>query len=131
MRLDLTRGDTRPALIGLAVLTLLGWGLFLYAKLDDAENQRGARRDILAVTANLDAAKACRGRSKIRPPGRHGSGISNADPGMIRSAARLSHLLMFGSPGPQPTAAAVASISPPRWPDFAPPCTDGCQSHQG
>ena len=50
----------------------------------------------------------CRGRRKIRPPGRHGSGISNADPGMIRSAARLSHLLMFGSPGPQPTAASVA-----------------------
>src|SRR5690242_20504079 len=46
----------------------------------------------------LGAFKDCRGRSKIRPPGRHRSGISNADPGMIRSAARLSHLLMFGSP---------------------------------
>src|SRR6185369_16388033 len=48
---------TRTLLIGFAVLTLLGWGLFLYAKLDDAENQRGARREILAVTANLDTAK--------------------------------------------------------------------------
>ena len=50
-------GGTRPLLIGLAVLTQLGWGLFLYAKLDDAENRRGARRDILAVTANLDTMK--------------------------------------------------------------------------
>ena len=50
-------GGTRPLLIGLAVMTLLGWGLFLYAKLDNAENRRGARRDILAVTANLDTLK--------------------------------------------------------------------------
>src|SRR3954466_15560654 len=44
-------------MIGLAVMTLLGWGLFLYAKLDDAENRRGARRDILSATANLDTLK--------------------------------------------------------------------------
>ena len=67
----------------------------------------------------------CRGRHKIRPPGRHGSGASNADPGMIRWAARLCLRGIFGSPWPQPTAASGASISAAPWPDFAPPCTGG------
>ena len=57
MRLDLTRGDTRPALIGLAVLTLLGWALYIYAVLDTADNQHGARREILALSAIQDGLK--------------------------------------------------------------------------
>jgi len=50
----------------------------------------------------------CRGRSKIRPPGRHRSRASNADPGMIRWAARLCLRGIFSSPVAQPTAAPVA-----------------------
>src|SRR3954469_12606185 len=48
---------TRPVLIGLAVATLLGWGLFLYAELDKAENQRGARREIRALSANEEIVR--------------------------------------------------------------------------
>src|SRR3954462_7975259 len=51
-------GATRPLLTGLAGLTLLGWGLFVYAKLDEAENQRGARREILALSANEEALRS-------------------------------------------------------------------------
>src|SRR3954454_22361215 len=54
MAINLTRGDTRPFLIGVAVLTLLGWGLYLYAELDKADNQHGARREILALSAIQD-----------------------------------------------------------------------------
>src|SRR3954467_6062506 len=54
MAINLTRGDTRPFLIGVAVLTLLGWGLCLYAELDKADNQHGARREILALSAIQD-----------------------------------------------------------------------------
>jgi hypothetical protein len=32
-------------------------------------------------------------------------------------------ICIFGSPGPQPMAASVASISAAPWPDYAPPCT--------
>src|SRR4051794_7647490 len=52
-----TSGATR-LLTGLAGLMLLGWGLFVYAKLDNAENQRGARREILALSANEDALRS-------------------------------------------------------------------------
>src|SRR3954466_2425298 len=48
---------TRPVLIGLAIATLLGWGLFLYAELDKAENQRGARREIRALSANEEIVR--------------------------------------------------------------------------
>src|SRR4051794_14685096 len=48
---------TRPVLIGLAIATLLGWGLFLYAELDKAENQRGARREIRALSANEELVR--------------------------------------------------------------------------
>src|SRR4051795_9000405 len=51
-------GATRSLLAGLAALTLLGWGLFVYAKLDNAENQRGARREILALSANDKARRS-------------------------------------------------------------------------
>src|SRR3954454_8577094 len=51
-------GATRPLLTGLAGLTLLGWGLFVYAKLDNAENQRGARREILALSAHEEALRS-------------------------------------------------------------------------
>src|SRR3954467_8933517 len=54
MAINLTRGDTRPFLIGVAVLTLLGSGLYLYAELDKADNQHGARREILALSAIQD-----------------------------------------------------------------------------
>ena len=50
-------GATRPLLTGLAGLTLLGWGLFVYAKLDTADNQRGARREILALSANEEVLR--------------------------------------------------------------------------
>jgi hypothetical protein len=52
-----TSGATRPLLTGLASLTLLGWGLFVYAKLDEAENQRGAHREILALSANEEVLR--------------------------------------------------------------------------
>jgi chromosome segregation ATPase len=55
MAFTLTRDNTRPLLIGLAVFTLLGWGLFIYAELDKADNQRGARREILALSANQES----------------------------------------------------------------------------
>src|SRR3954470_4101186 len=51
MAINLTRGDSRPLLIGVAVFALLGWGLFIYAELDKADNQHGARREILALSA--------------------------------------------------------------------------------
>src|SRR5215212_7618994 len=51
MAINLTRGDSRPLLIGLTVFALLGWGLFIYAELDKADNQHGARREILALSA--------------------------------------------------------------------------------
>src|SRR3954471_21530020 len=60
MAINLTRGDSRPLLIGLAVFALLGWGLFIYAELiiyaelDKADNQHGARREILALSAIQD-----------------------------------------------------------------------------
>ena len=57
MAFSLTRGKTRPLLIGLAVLTLLGWGLFIHAELDKADNQHGARREILALSAIQDGLK--------------------------------------------------------------------------
>src|SRR3954470_22392485 len=50
-------GATRALLTGLAGLTLLGWGLFVYAKLDEADNQRGARREILALSANEEVLR--------------------------------------------------------------------------
>ncbi len=50
----------------------------------------------------------CRGRSKIRPPGRRGSVAAHADPGMTRLAGRVSRLAMFAPPRLQPIAAAVA-----------------------
>src|SRR5690349_21582081 len=50
MAFDLTRVNTRALLFGLAVFTLLGWGLYLYAELDKADNQHGARREILALS---------------------------------------------------------------------------------
>ncbi len=55
MPFSLTRGNSRPFLIGLAAATLLGWGLFIYAELDKADNQHGARREILALTANQES----------------------------------------------------------------------------
>ena len=55
MAFTLTRDNTRPLLIGLAVLTLLGWALFIYAELDKADNQHGARREILALIANQES----------------------------------------------------------------------------
>jgi chromosome segregation ATPase len=57
MAFDFARGDTRPLLIGFSVITLLGWGLFIYAELDKAENQRGARREILALSANQESVR--------------------------------------------------------------------------
>src|SRR5215211_330176 len=59
-------------------------------------------------TVPNQAAPGCRGRSKIRPPGRHGSRASNADLGMIRYAARLCLRGIFSSPVAQPAAAPVA-----------------------
>src|SRR3954452_14018140 len=53
-----TSGATRALLIGFASLMLLGWGLFVYAKLDKAENQRGAHREILALSAHEEALRS-------------------------------------------------------------------------
>ena len=58
MAITLTGDNTRALLVGLAVLTLLGWGLFIYAELDKADNQHGARRDILALSVIQDGLKA-------------------------------------------------------------------------
>jgi hypothetical protein len=58
MAINLTRGDSRPLLIGVAVFALLGWGLFIYAELDKADNQHGARREILALSAIQDGLRA-------------------------------------------------------------------------
>src|SRR4051794_8743716 len=57
MAINLTRGDTRPLLIGLAVAALLGWALYIYAEVSKAENQHGVRREILALTAVQDDLK--------------------------------------------------------------------------
>ena len=57
MAINLTRGDTRPFLIGVAVLTLLGWGLYLDAELDKADNQHGAGCVILALSVIQDGLK--------------------------------------------------------------------------
>src|SRR5215211_1552217 len=57
MAINLTRGDTRPLLIGFSVITLRGRGLFIYAELDKAEKQRGARREILALSANQESLR--------------------------------------------------------------------------
>src|SRR3954466_12550529 len=57
MAMTLARGDTRPLLIGLAITALLGWGLYIYAEIDKADNQHGARREILALTANQEALR--------------------------------------------------------------------------
>jgi chromosome segregation ATPase len=57
MAINLTRGDSRPLLIGLAVAALLGWGLYIYAEVSKAENQRGARREISALVANEETLK--------------------------------------------------------------------------
>src|SRR3954469_25204782 len=41
MAINLTRGDTRPILMGLAIAAVLGWGLFIYAELyGAAQNQK-------------------------------------------------------------------------------------------
>ena len=63
---------------------------------------------ILAWAMSGVSGSACRGRSKIRPPGRRGSVAANADHGTTRLAVRVSLLTTFAPPGPQPTAAAVA-----------------------
>ena len=46
MAINLTRGDTRPILIGLAIAAVLGWGLFIYAELHGAAQNQKARQQI-------------------------------------------------------------------------------------
>jgi hypothetical protein len=65
MAFSLTRDKTRPLLIGLAVLTLLGWGLFIHAELDKADNQHGARREILALSAIQDGLESIQNRGVL------------------------------------------------------------------
>src|SRR5690242_16051448 len=50
MPFNLTRGDTRPILVGLAIATLLGWGLFIYAELHGAAQNQKARQQIRQLT---------------------------------------------------------------------------------
>ena len=52
MAFNLTRGDTRPILIGLALAALLGWGLFIYAELHGAAQNQKARQQISQLSTS-------------------------------------------------------------------------------
>src|SRR6185369_37021 len=89
-----------------AAQTFIRWAhLGVWERLLLLAQERGVQ---LGMTFLDGTSIRCRGRSKIRPPGRHGSRISNADPGMIKWAARLCLRGIFGSPVAQPTAASMA-----------------------
>src|SRR3954451_9351410 len=57
MAFNLTRGDTRPILIGLAIGALFGWGLFIYAELHGAAQNQKARQQIRQVTSSEESFK--------------------------------------------------------------------------
>jgi chromosome segregation ATPase len=85
MAINLTRGDTRPFLIGVAVLTLLGWGLYLYAELDKADNQHGARREILALSVIQDGLK-----TQLADQEQAAGSIADLQAKIIAASTRLS-----------------------------------------
>ena len=76
---------TRLLLVGLAVATLLGWVLFLYAELDKAENQRGARREILALSANEETL-----RNQIAQLEQSAGSLADLQNKIIAAGTRLS-----------------------------------------
>ena len=55
MAFNLTRGDTRPILIGLAIAALLGWGLFIYAELHGAAQNQKARQQISQLSTSEES----------------------------------------------------------------------------
>ena len=57
MAFNLTRGDTRPILIGLAIAALLGWGLFIYAELHGAAQNQKARQQISRLSTSEESFK--------------------------------------------------------------------------
>src|SRR3954449_4542360 len=57
MAINLTRGDTRPILIGLAIAAVLGWGLFIYAELHGAAQNQKARQQIRQITSSEESFK--------------------------------------------------------------------------
>src|SRR3954454_3598616 len=62
MAFHLTRGDTRPILIGLAIVALLGWGLFIYAELHGAAQNQKARQQISRLSTSEESFKTQLGR---------------------------------------------------------------------
>src|SRR3954466_2971805 len=57
MAFNLTRGDTRPILIGLAIAAFLGWGLFIYAELHGAAQNQKARQQISRLSTSEESFK--------------------------------------------------------------------------
>ena len=59
MAINFTRGGRAPRLIGLAIAALLGSGLYSLCGEDfrSQEARRGARREILALSANEEAVE--------------------------------------------------------------------------
>src|SRR3954464_7297644 len=57
MAFNLTRGDTRPILIGLAIVALFGWGLFIYAELHGAAQNQKARQQISRLSTSEESFK--------------------------------------------------------------------------
>ena len=94
MAINLTRGDSRPLLIGLTVFALFGWGLFIYAELDKADNQHGARREILALSAIQDGLN-----TQLADQEQAAGSIADLQAKIIAAGTRLSEATPIGPAG--------------------------------
>src|SRR5690242_1312768 len=57
MPFNIMRGENRPILIGLVLAILLGWGLFIYAELHGATQNRRAREQIRQLSTSEENLK--------------------------------------------------------------------------